>query len=471
MQSLKPLQWQGWSLASQFAAAGGLVMLLASLIVGSWVGARIEESVVRNTANATAQYMDSFISPLGQDLADQKTLSPGAKQALEEIFDNTPLGERVQAFKIWKEGGVVIEASDPSIIGKTFEETDSLRGAWAGEVQSEFLPTGEAEHEGEDSNGGPLLEIYSPINEVWSGRVIGVVEFYEVADALKRDLRDARRRSWLAVTLVMLAIGASLYAIVLRGSRMISHQQTALDQQVTELRELSDRNTALRMRVQAASVRAAAMNDQSARKLGADLHDGPAQLLAFAALRLDSLRARTSDPATEAELGSVEVAVRDAMTEIRSLSRGLSLPQIESRALSEIVQDLADAHAARTGLPVEVDCTIDDHPEPPAGVKVCIYRFVQEGLSNAWRYGGGKGQHIALNWTNGRLALSVRDEGPGFPQAPALAKSDTKQGGMGLAGLRDRVESLGGVFESRNRMSGDHILGAEIIMTLETRSI
>ncbi|MFD1808365.1 hypothetical protein ACFSHQ_10225 [Gemmobacter lanyuensis] len=113
-------RWKSWSLATQFALAGGVVMLLAMLVVGQWVAARIEESVVRNWANATALYMESFISPLSQSLAEDGTLSPLAHQALDEVFNGTTLGERVVSYKIWKQDGLVVDASDHAVVGKYF---------------------------------------------------------------------------------------------------------------------------------------------------------------------------------------------------------------------------------------------------------------------------------------------------------------------------------------------------------------
>jgi len=61
--------WSGLSLARQFALAGGVVMLVATGLVGWFVAGRIEEVVVRNTANATALYMESFVAPLTKILA------------------------------------------------------------------------------------------------------------------------------------------------------------------------------------------------------------------------------------------------------------------------------------------------------------------------------------------------------------------------------------------------------------------
>lgn len=448
-----------WSLATQFALAGGVVMALAMVIVGNWVAGRIQDGVVSNSANATAQYMESFISPLSQDLAASDMLSPGAHLALDEVFQNTPLGERVVSYKIWKDGGLVVDSSDHTLLGRRFEVSESLRNAWNGQVSAKFDELGGSEDAGEKALGLPLLEIYSPIREVWSGRVIGVVEFYEIATDLKASMAQARLRSWGTVAVVMSAIGLALYGIVLRGSRTIDRQQAEMARQMAELAELSDHNTALRLRVQGAAARSSAMHDQALRQIGADLHDGPAQLLGFAALRLDDLK-RDLLPGRTADMEQVERAVKDAIREIRSISRGVSLPDIEERCPCEILRGVIEAHEARSGAAVTLDCDPTALPPLPVAVKTCLYRFAQEGLNNAWRHADGAGQQVRLTAGQGRLILCVRDAGPGFPAQPAPAEED---GGLGLGGLRDRVEALGGTFEMRNPPEG----GAELRMTLD----
>ena len=450
-----------WSLATQFALAGGVVVLLAMVIMGSWVSARIEEGVVHNSADATAQYMESFISPLSQDLAKSDTLSPGARRAMEEIFTSTTLGERVKSYKIWKQGGLVVESSDKAIVGQTFPESESLKRAWQGEVAAKFDKLSTLEDVNPGALGQPMLEIYSPIREVWSGKIIGVAEFYETATELQSDLASVRQRSWLTVAAMMLGLGTVLYAIVLRGSRTIDRQRGALTNQLAALAELSDHNTALRLRVQGAASRASAMNDQSLRQIGADLHDGPAQLLGFAALRLDDLRPAVASAAAQTDLGQVERAVKDAIREIRNISRGLSLPDIEQRDPCDVLRSVIDPHVARTGTAVALHCADADLPALSPAVKICMYRFVQEGLNNAWRHADGAGQEVRLTFARGRLTLSVSDSGPGYP---AVVEPGDDKHGLGLVGLRDRVESLGGALELRNRADGG---GAEMMMTLE----
>ena len=447
--------WEGLSLARQFALAGGVVMLAATLLVGWFVSGRIEEVVVRNTANATALYMESFVAPLTQDLARHDNLSDASRARIGALLEGTALGRRVVSFKIWREGGLLVDASNVDLVGQTFPPTENLTLAWAGEVRADFEDTDDTEDANEDALGVPLLEIYSPIRDLESGRVIAVAEFYEVATQLKADLARARLASWGTVALVMLVIGASLFVIVLRGSRTIDNQLAALT-------ELSSRNVALRLRVQGAAARFAAMNDQTLRRIGADLHDGPAQLMGFAALRLDAVRRATG---AGAAVDEVERAVKDAIAEIRTISRGLSLPDIDRRALPDLVQGLADAHKARTGAEVAVTCRVAPGIELPEAAKICIYRFVQEGLNNGWRHAEGKGQSVDLVLQGDDLRLTVADRGPGFAAPPPGAGADGTT--LGLAGLADRVESLGGQFAARSRAGG----GAELVMTLDLRGL
>ena len=168
--------WARMSLARQFALASGLVMLLAAVVVGLWVSSRIEEVVVRNTANATALYMESFFAPLSQDLATQDHLSDANLAELEKLLDETSLGRRVLIFKIWVKGAKVIASSDLDIVGKSFEPTDSLRQAWQGDVAAEFNALNDIEDKAEAALGVPLLEIYSPIRAKGTGEIIAIAE-------------------------------------------------------------------------------------------------------------------------------------------------------------------------------------------------------------------------------------------------------------------------------------------------------
>ena len=184
--------------------------------------------------------------------------------------------------------------------------------------------------------------------------------------------------------------------------------------------------------------------------------------MAYAALRLDALRGQVAQGPARQVVDEIDRAVKDSIVEIRNISRGLSLPDIQQRPVVDILQGLAEAHTARTGAAVKLDAPQGDLPDMPIAVKVCCFRFVQEGLNNGWRHGGGLGQEIVLRLQETRPRLSVLDRGPGFATLPVDVTGG--EGGLGLVGLADRVESLGGSVEVRNRDDGT---GALLIMELD----
>lgn len=443
-------QWDALTLARQFLLAGTVVLLAGMFAIGFWVTRQIQDGVVRNSAATTALYVDSVIAPLFPDLEDKRILSEGARRALDETLAKGELARRIAFFKIWVDDGLIAYSSEPTLIGKTFEPTESLRQAWAGHVTAEFDSLDEAENRTEQAAGMPLLEIYSPIREPWSGEVIAVAEFYEVARELADNLAAARLRSWLVVALVTLGMLGLLSGIVLRGSVIISQQQGALEQRVGELSELLRQNEHLRQRVQAASGRAAMVTERFLRRISADLHDGPAQLLALALLRMD----RSSD-SSHADQDSVNMSTREyleeAMREIRSISRGLILPQIEPMNLDQLLNAAASAHERRTGTHVDLRLP-QASPQLSQSEKVCVYRFVQEGLTNSFRHAGGAGQKVTADMQSGTLFLSVTDAGAGFNTEAATEE------GIGLVGLRERVESLGGEFTIKSSSSGTSLI-------------
>ena len=347
--------WRQLSLVGRFALAGGAVMLAAALAVGAWITDRIERAVIDNTAAATALYMESMIAPVTQELAASDSLSEPAQQAMREMLEGTPLGARIVSFKIWKQNGQVAYASDPTIVGETFPQTDGLGRAWAGAVSASLEDLGDDEDAHEAALGLPLLEIYSPVREVWTGEVIAVAEFYAVEDLLVRDLAAARRESWLIVAGIFALCGLSLFGIVSAGGRTIARQQAALRAEAARSRAIADQNAALRQRAVSASARATAETERRLRQASADLHDGPAQYLGLAALRLD--RALPDDAEGRAEANVIREAVTTALTEIRTISRGLALPDLERATLAEVVNRVVDLHARQAGRGVAIDWT------------------------------------------------------------------------------------------------------------------
>lgn len=425
--------WTRQTLAGQFLILGGLVAVLAMLMVGAIVARLIEDVVTRNAAATTALYVDSVIAPLLPDMQRTRNLEEQDRRALDETLGQGALASRLVSFRLSAADGTVLYAQDGNLIGQRLAHDDMATRALRGRVTADFGLYGAAD--------APVLRIYSPVLQPWSGHVVGVLRFDETAPDLLRDLWRARLRSWIAVAGATIGLFLALSLVVLRGSRTIDRQRIDLGRQVKELSVLLAQNQELHRRVQGASRRATALNESYLRRVGADLHDGPAQLIALAALRLEGGSKGTRRRADfEREAQAAKAHLDDALKEIRSICNGLVLPQVETATAAEIVRQVARAHENRTGTRVRLDLAdVPGAVSPPE--KICIYRFVQEALTNSFRHAAGEGQSVSMRTQGCALVIEVSDKGPGF------SPSARKPGSLGLSGLRDRIESIGGTFE------------------------
>lgn len=443
----RALHWRELTLPGQFLLAGACVMLVAMALVGNWIVSRIEDAVVQNSATSAALFMESFISPLSQELAETETLSPPARQALAEIFEGTALGERVVSYKIWMPDGLIVHASEPTLIGQRFEPSEDLLRAVKGQVSSSFQDLDDLESEAEAALGVPLLEVYSPIRQVWTGKVIAVAEFYESSDQLANDLRRARRNSWLVVGGVFLASGVMLFGIVQAGGRTIRQQRQILQRQLVETEVVSRQNVDLRRRAVAASSRATAQTERAIRRIGFDLHDGPAQYLSLASLRLDG--AFSSNKTSPSDAVIVRDALNKALDELRIISRGLALPDLDGLGPFALTERAIHDHQKQTGMTIDLQILDPVEPDMNYTQKLCVFRFLQESLSNAARHGKIDTATVIIRMLADAVEVEVKDEGAGFDVNAARHLRD--DGGQGLLALADRAESIGGKFQIASR--------------------
>jgi signal transduction histidine kinase len=265
---------------------------------------------------------------------------------------------------------------------------------------------------------------------------------------MQQELARTRVKFWLIIGLIAIVTAGVLSVIVSRGSRIISEQRRALIARVSELSRLLIENIELQKNLRRANACVAQENERFLRQIGADLHDGPAQLISLALLRLDNLKPGgniNSDSDHEAELARVCGALRDALVEIRALSAGIAPPCLNGLSPSDAIEIAARTHERRTGTAVKRE--IGRLPgKLSSPLQICIYRFTQEGLNNAYRHAAGKGQAVRATYEGGQLTIEVSDTGRG------IAQRDPGNGNsLGFAGLQARVESLEGKFEWESR--------------------
>ena len=436
------------SLVRLLLAGGGVILLAGMLVVGTWVGSEIESGVISRAGTVTSLYVDSLVSAHLQSLAGNGELRAADRAALDRLLSGTPLGQHIVAFKIWAPDGRILYSPNLALIGRQFPVKPALAQAFAGEVHSQIANLTEPENEFEARQWPRLIETYAPVRSVNTGTIVAVSEFYQTTDELVQEVRAARLRSWLMVSTATLVMFLLLVWLVRRTSNTISAQQSELSEKVTQLTALLAQNERLHDRVRRAAARTTALNERFLHRVAADLHDGPGQGLALALMRMEILADVCStcpasvgkDRSVGEDFRTMHVALQAALDDLRAISGGLQLPEIEQLSLAETARRAVRDYERKAGLVVPL--TVDDVPnEAPLPVKITLFRLLQESLANGFRHGGAPNQRVELTRSDGQLVVEVTDGGKGFDPQAAVA-----DGHLGLAGMRERVEILGGTF-------------------------
>jgi signal transduction histidine kinase len=448
------------SLARQFMLVSLAILLVGMLVIGLWISSQIERGVLNRTAAMTSLYMASFVSPRIQILAQQPNLPDDVMQDLDRLVKETALGEQIVSFKIWSKGGRILYAVDRDLVGVHFGVDEDLEVALAGEVATSISDLDQPEHTLERAKWDRLIETYAPVRKEGSDEVLAISEFYQLPSDLESEIRSAQLRSWLVVGLATVIMYLMLAGMVGRGSRTIEAQRQDLESRVDDLHSALRQNEDLRRRVLRAGARATALNERFLRRLSSDLHDGMGQDLTLALMRLEA----EADEAPEGSLSASELspakpnteqiraAVSSAVKELRSVTAGLRLPEVEDLDVVDVVRRAVQDFESKTGQTVLLEAKAS-YGQWAMPIKITLYRVVQEALANAFRHSNGTNVVVRLLEDGGRLYTSISDDGAGFK--PEIVEGT---GGLGLAGMRERVELLGGQFSIKaGRGSGTTI--------------
>jgi PAS domain S-box-containing protein len=192
------------------------------------------------------------------------------------------------------------------------------------------------------------------------------------------------------------------------------------------------------------------ISNREQERLGHDLHDGIAQQLMGIALLCKVLQKQLEKESRPeaAQVSQIEKLVEDALSQARSLARGLSPVEIDAEGLVAALEDLARRieriHGVRCIFRCERRVTTGSRAEA-----LHLYRIAQEAVSNALRHANPTRIVIDLSSVNGRGRLTVMDDGIGIGPHPEAARKDEARPGMGLHIMRYRARMIDAIFDVR----------------------
>lgn len=188
-------------------------------------------------------------------------------------------------------------------------------------------------------------------------------------------------------------------------------------------------------------------------RIAQELHDQVGQDLTAALLLLSRVESRAPEE-LRAAVTEAQDSVRASLEDVRRIGIELRPEALDDLGLESALAVLCDRFAQRSGLEVAYRVA-DPLPELSANAELVIYRVAQEALTNVARHSGSDRAELTLQPDDGRLVLTVRDEGRG------LERGETD--GSGIRGMRERAGLIGAAIEVRDARPGTEVrLGVPI---------
>ncbi len=273
-------------------------------------------------------------------------------------------------------------------------------------------------------------------------------------------------RSWLGVPLVVGGRVIGMYSLA-KGTPGFYQQEHlelagALAYQASSAIQsawLFERVGEGRARLQSLSRQLVRVQESERRAVSRELHDEAGQALASLKLGLRLLEAKVGDrEAIRAGITDLQHQVEGLMASLHRLASNLRPASLDHVGLSAAVQQMVEALNVQGGPRVEFEgYALEGRERLPDFTETALYRIVQEALTNAVRHSRAKCVSVLLNRREDRVVALIEDDGVGFD--PVLA---IHSGRLGLLGMRERAEMVGGSLDIESSQGKGTTVVAEV---------
>jgi len=186
------------------------------------------------------------------------------------------------------------------------------------------------------------------------------------------------------------------------------------------------------------------VQEEERKYIARELHDTTVQTLVALIYQLDNFMHSSSrlDEAEMARLKAMHSSLKRAVEEVRGFSRQLRPPVLDDLGLIPVLEWFTQELKKTYGLEVQVEITGNQRRLEP-DTELALFRIIQEALINAAKHSGGKNASLKIDYLPGQIGIVVSDDGHGF-ELPDRISALPRNGKLGLAGIEERVQLLGG---------------------------
>ncbi len=205
----------------------------------------------------------------------------------------------------------------------------------------------------------------------------------------------------------------------------------------------------------ALSAKLLTLQDEERRKFARELHDSVGQHLAATKMAMSALL--TKLPGDHVLEDCIKL-LDDSISETRTISHLLHPPLLDEAGLNSASRWFVEGFGKRSGIDVNLDIR-DGAGRFPEATELVLFRVLQESLTNVHRHSGAKRADVSLQTTGNHVTLRVRDYGSGMP--PSVLQSlreNGSGGGVGLAGMTERIREIGGTLKVNSSAIGTEIV-------------
>jgi signal transduction histidine kinase len=280
--------------------------------------------------------------------------------------------------------------------------------------------------------------------------------------AMLRNMEDSEARllqerlnTWdkLFYRLVVILVGSFILALIL-----LVYNINLLLREIEQRKEQEwvEKRNAESYRM--LSARILELQDSERRKIARELHDSVGQFLAGLKLNLGRLQRRETEPLQLNRpllLESMDLTDR-AISEVRTISHLLHPPLLDELGLHSATRWYTEGFAKRSGIQVELKLA-EVVERLPRDIELALFRVLQESLTNVHRHAKASRVDIELKCKEDEVVLVVRDNGSGMNRFVLEKFRAREAGGIGLAGMRERLAELGGTLEVESDVRGTEI--------------
>ena len=231
------------------------------------------------------------------------------------------------------------------------------------------------------------------------------------------------------------------------------HDSKMLEQSIrenaVELERLVENRTAELRRL---SSRLLTMQDEERRRIAREIHDGLGQELAAAKMIMDGILAKDTTPGMHKAATEASQLVDRAIQQVRTISHLLHPPLLDEVGLVSALRWFIEGLTERSGIKIQLEVVPMHLGRLKPDVETAIFRIVQEAVTNMFRHSGAHNGKVSVIEKESSIFVTVSDDGKGIEKEVVQLRPDSV--GIGISGMRQRVNELGGSLRLANANPG-----------------